>query len=72
MKADQTLPGDEIKFFASFPHAHTVGTGIWTKIVRNGKEVKELIRDDNYDFDYQVRSSDKFDSFDCLNDLLID
>ena len=45
----------DIKFFASFLHAHTAGNGIWTKIVRNGKEILELIRDENYDFDYQVR-----------------
>ena len=46
--------GKEVKFFASFPHAHTVGNGIWTKHIRNGKEVGEIFRDENYDFDYQV------------------
>lgn len=51
----RALQGGTIKFFASFPHSHVVGTGIWTNVVRNGKEIKELIRDENYDFDYQVR-----------------
>ncbi|XP_065055869.1 DBH-like monooxygenase protein 1 [Rhopilema esculentum] len=53
LKNANALNGDEVKFFASFPHAHTIGKGIWTKMVRNGKEVMEIIRDDNYDFDYQ-------------------
>ncbi len=47
------LNGNEVKIFASFPHAHTTGTGIWTKHVRNGVEQPEIIRDENYDFDYQ-------------------
>ena len=75
IKGQQTLPGNEIRFFASSLHAHTAATGIWTKIVRNGKEVKELIRDDNYDFNFQVRFSDKVDLFDCWDDcsnLMID
>jgi len=47
------LPGGEIKFFASLLHAHTAGREIWTKLIRNGKEILELIRDKNYDFNYQ-------------------
>ena len=46
--------GNEVRLFASFPHAHTVANGIWTKLVRDGKEVVEVIKDDNYDFDFQV------------------
>ena len=48
------MPDGEVKFFASFPHAHLTGNGIWTNILRNGKEIKEVMRDENYDFNYQV------------------
>jgi len=47
------LPGGEIKLFAFSLHAHTAGKGIWTKHIRNGKEIAELMRNDNYDFNYQ-------------------
>lgn len=32
----------------------TVGRAIWTKHVRNGKELPEIGRDNNYDFNFQV------------------
>jgi len=50
---ESSAPGGEIKFFASILHAHTASRGIWTKIVRDGKEITEIIRDENYDFNYQ-------------------
>eukprot|EP00794_Sanderia_malayensis_P012195 gene12195-13451_t len=53
LASSDALPGNEIRLFASFPHAHTTGTGIWTKHIRNGKELPEVFRDENYDFDYQ-------------------
>lgn len=31
-----------------------VGRAIWTKHVRNGKELPEIGRDNNYDFNFQV------------------
>ena len=54
MNRSLALSGEKINFFASFPHAHTAGRGVWTKIIRDGKEITEIIRDDNYDFDFQV------------------
>eukprot|EP00795_Rhopilema_esculentum_P003456 gene3458-1835_t len=68
LKNANALNGDEVKFFASFPHAHTIGKGIWTKMVRNGKEVMEIIRDDNYDFDYQGGESTVDEM--CLNFIM--
>ena len=59
------LNGNEIKFFASFPHAHTAGKGIVTTQVRKGEEIKEIFRDDSYDFDYQVNS------FVLSNDIIL-
>eukprot|EP00795_Rhopilema_esculentum_P003452 gene3452-1831_t len=53
LKNPKALKGNEVNFFASFPHAHVLGRAIWTKIIRNGKEVVEVLRDNNYDFDYQ-------------------
>ncbi len=32
------------------------GTAIWVKVIRDGKELPELIRDDSYDFNLQVKS----------------
>ena len=49
-----SLPEGGIKFFASSPHARKAGAGLWTKIIRGGKEIVEINRDDNYDFNYQV------------------
>ena len=46
--------GDSVQIFASFPHTHTIGKAIKTVLVRNGSAIEELIRDDNYDFDFQV------------------
>ena len=53
IKDPQALNGDTIKMFATFPHAHTAGAAIWTKHVRNGIELAELFRVDNYDFNFQ-------------------
>lgn len=30
------------------------GRATWTKHVRNGVELPEIVRDDNYDFNFQV------------------
>ncbi|KAK3701369.1 hypothetical protein QZH41_008747 [Actinostola sp. cb2023] len=54
---NSTLPGGGIKVFASLLHSHLLGirgVGLWTKHVRNGKELPEIARDDHYDFNYQV------------------
>lgn len=48
-----TLPEKGIKLFASFLHTHLQGRATWTKHVRNGVELPEIVRDDNYDFNFQ-------------------
>lgn len=48
-----TLPEKGIKVFASFLHTHLQGRATWTKHVRNGVELPEIVRDDNYDFNFQ-------------------
>ncbi|XP_078372318.1 DBH-like monooxygenase protein 1 homolog isoform X1 [Oculina patagonica] len=48
-----TLPGKGIKVFAAFLHTHLQGSAIWTKHVRDGVELPEIARDDNYDFNFQ-------------------
>eukprot|EP00058_Branchiostoma_floridae_P016323 XP_002601811.1 hypothetical protein BRAFLDRAFT_279157 [Branchiostoma floridae] len=45
--------GEPINVFASMLHAHNVGVGVRTKLVRNGVVESYLGRDDNYDFDLQ-------------------
>ncbi|KAL9952237.1 hypothetical protein ACROYT_G039460 [Oculina patagonica] len=47
------LPEKGINVFAAFLHTHLQGTGIWTKHVRDGVELPEIVRDDNYDFNFQ-------------------
>lgn len=47
------LPGKGINVFAAFLHTHLQGLGIWTKHVRDGVELPEVARDDNYDFNFQ-------------------
>ena len=54
MDKARALPEGGIKFFASSPHARKAGRGLWTKIVRDGKEIVEINRDDNFDVNYQV------------------
>lgn len=49
----KTLPEEGINAFAVLLHTHLVGTGIYTKVVRNGTELEELARDDHYDFNFQ-------------------
>ena len=49
-----SLPDNSVNIFATFPHEHLTGTGIWTKHVRDGKELPEIVRDEFYDFNYQV------------------
>eukprot|EP00795_Rhopilema_esculentum_P009584 gene9584-17340_t len=47
------LSRKSIKIFASFPHAHGSAIAIHTTVVRNGLEVEELVRNDNFDPNYQ-------------------
>jgi hypothetical protein len=42
--------------FASNPHTHLIGKRVYTKIIRNGKEIGYLQKTMNYDFDYQFTS----------------
>eukprot|EP00112_Aurelia_sp_Birch-Aquarium-sp1_P005365 Seg1607.5 transcript_id=Seg1607.5/GoldUCD/mRNA.D3Y31 product="DBH-like monooxygenase protein 1" protein_id=Seg1607.5/GoldUCD/D3Y31 len=46
--------GNSVRMFASFPHSHTVGKAIRTTLLRNGTAIADVIKNDNYDFDYQV------------------
>ena len=43
-----------MRIFASFPHSHTVGKAITTTLIRNGTAIADVIKNENYDFDYQV------------------
>ncbi|XP_078677954.1 DBH-like monooxygenase protein 1 [Branchiostoma floridae x Branchiostoma belcheri] len=45
--------GEPIHVFASMLHAHQVGVGVRTKLVRNGVLETYVGRDDNYDFNLQ-------------------
>lgn len=47
------LPKGGINIFATLLHTHLAGRATWTKHIRNGKELPEIARDDNYDFNFQ-------------------
>ena len=47
-------PAKKIKLFASLPHGHSTAIKIKTTIVRNGTEVDEVIRVDNFNMNHQV------------------
>lgn len=47
------LPEGGINVFAAFLHTHLQGVATWTKHFRNGVELPEIARDDNYDFNFQ-------------------
>lgn len=41
-------------FIESYCYTFPLGRATWTKHVRNGVELPEIVRDDNYDFNFQV------------------
>lgn len=43
----------EIKIFGALQHSHLLGVAITTKHFRGDEELKPLIQDPNYDFDFQ-------------------
>ncbi|RWS14424.1 Dopamine beta-hydroxylase-like protein, partial [Dinothrombium tinctorium] len=47
------LPATGIKIFASQLHTHLTGVRVWTRHIREGKELKELNRDNYYSTHFQ-------------------
>ncbi|XP_072176978.1 dopamine beta-hydroxylase-like [Diadema setosum] len=47
------FPRSGVYAFASQLHTHLTGTAVWTKHVRNGRELPELNRDDHFSSDFQ-------------------
>jgi hypothetical protein len=35
------------------PHSHLKGREIYSKLVRNGKEIADIVNNKNFDFNYQ-------------------
>ncbi|EDO44959.1 predicted protein, partial [Nematostella vectensis] len=48
-----SLPDKGINIFAGMEHTHLQGIKVWTRHVRDGKELPEIIREEHYDFNYQ-------------------
>jgi hypothetical protein len=42
-----------ITIVMAFPHTHLTGKEIYTKIIRNGKDIGYLFKNSYYDFDFQ-------------------
>ncbi|XP_069961322.1 DBH-like monooxygenase protein 1 [Cherax quadricarinatus] len=50
---EKTLPASGIRVFQGFLHAHLLGSSISIQQIRNGREQPTVIKDKNYDFNYQ-------------------
>ncbi|XP_069169748.1 DBH-like monooxygenase protein 1 [Procambarus clarkii] len=50
---ERTLPHSGIKVFQGFLHAHLLGSSISIQQIRSGRELPTVIKDMNYDFNYQ-------------------
>jgi len=48
-----TLPDGGIRIFSAALHTHLAGHAAYTRHVRKGVELPEIIRDDHYDFNFQ-------------------
>lgn len=49
----QAIPEGGINIFAVMPHTHLVGYSVRARHFKEGKELPSIIRDDNYDFNFQ-------------------
>ncbi|CAH3037795.1 unnamed protein product, partial [Porites lobata] len=47
------LPGYKIKIFAALLHTHLAGRKVRVHHLRNGKELKRIVYDNHYDFNFQ-------------------
>ncbi|XP_073234410.1 DBH-like monooxygenase protein 1 [Porites lutea] len=47
------LPGNKIKIFAALLHTHLAGRKVRVHHLRNGKELKQIVYDNHYDFNFQ-------------------
>ena len=47
------MENTNITVVAVLPHTHLQGKEIWTKIIRNGKDMGYLFHNKHYDFNYQ-------------------
>ncbi|CAH3166161.1 unnamed protein product [Porites evermanni] len=47
------LQGHKIKIFAALLHTHYAGRKVHVHHIRNGKELKEIVYDNHYDFNFQ-------------------
>ena len=57
MQEKGPLSQNSINIFASSLHAHNTAVAIHTTLVRDGIEIEEVERNDNYDTHHQVKFS---------------
>ena len=50
---DSSLKTQTMNVFGVLLHSHLMGTGMRARVVRQGRELAPLARDENYDFDFQ-------------------
>ncbi|XP_037081749.1 DBH-like monooxygenase protein 1 [Pollicipes pollicipes] len=50
---DLALPPEGVTVFAALPHTHLLGHQVRLRHFRRGVELPPIVRDDNYDFNYQ-------------------
>ena len=51
---EKVIPPEGIKMIASMLHTHLAGSGVVIRHLRDGVELKPLVEDRNYDFDFQI------------------
>lgn len=68
---DSKLPKGGINVFAALLHTHLAGRKTWISHVREGTELREIARDDHYDFNFQEYHSLKKEVHIAPGDSLI-
>ena len=52
---DGMLPEEGVTVFGSLLHSHTIGTSMQIRHIRDGQELAPIDRNQDYDFDFQVK-----------------
>jgi hypothetical protein len=53
LKNLKNLQNQNLTIISAMPHTHLAGTAVYTKLIRNGKDIGYVFNIPNYDFNYQ-------------------
>ena len=68
---EAALPAEGVTVIGNFLHAHTVGTAMTLRHIRNGVELEPIDVNEHYDFNFQQITFVSFTLFDWLTLHLI-